>query len=72
MMLICSRKVGFGLLPQVQNIQNGPMVDGVGFPQEQDELSSMFGVPVDRAQECAAAVTVFQETQVHGLENVSA
>ncbi len=72
MMLICSRKVGSGPLPLVQNIQNGQTVDGVGFPQEQDVLSLTLGVLAVAEQECAAVVTVSQVTQEHGLENVSA
>ncbi len=72
MMLICSRKVGFGPSPLVQNIQNGQTVDGVGLPQEPDVLLLMLGAPAVAVQECAAAVTVFQAIQEHGLENVSA
>jgi hypothetical protein len=47
-------------------------VEFVGSRLVQAEQLLTFGVQVVQVQKCAAVVAVFQETQGHGLVNVSA
>jgi hypothetical protein len=60
-----STKAKFGLIVQEQSTLT-LLMDFAGLHLQPAKWLWTFGVQVVAAAKCAAAVTVFQETQVHG------